>query len=279
MYKNQNKEQVLLFIVVSCKGSASVLKKNLKALRLQDLDRKIWNPIFILGEKQKHSGCVSLIRKYFPLAQILFLSKYQPIYEMKNLVFQEDTPPYIYFIDEDVLLENPGHLSRLLELHRKYSEMTVLGGSYLDHPECTFLGRSYNWIARLWTKNQTHFIPAGNLSIKTGRDFKARFYSPNPFGFGGEEVYFLQSLQSEGHKSRWSRELDVKHLALHSLKDFIKRAWFHGASLAFEKPSKRTSYFLFFKEEAPFFIKATALFYLLLVRLSSFFYKIRTIVK
>jgi len=279
MYKLQNKGQILLSVVVSCKGKKSVLKENLKALSFQNLDRKLWNPIFILGEKQKHSNCVFLIHQYFSSAQILFLSKYQPVYEMKNLVFHEDTPPYIYFIDEDVILEAPGHLSRLLELHRKYSEATVLGGSYLDHPKCAFWGRSYNWVARLWTKNQTCFVPAGNLSIKTGRDFKARFYSPNPFGFGGEEIYFLQSLQSEGHRSYWRRELDAKHLALHSLKDFIKRAWFHGASLAFEKASKRTSYFLFFKEPAPVFIKLAALCYLLLVRLSFCFYKIITIAK
>ena len=113
MHKSQNKGQVLLSVAVSCKGSVSVLKKNIKALSLQDLSREALEiPVFLLREKQKHSDCMFLIHEYFPLAQILFLSKNQPIYEMKNLVFQKDTHPYIYFIDEDVILEEPGHLSQ-----------------------------------------------------------------------------------------------------------------------------------------------------------------------
>ena len=281
IHENQNKTQVLLSVIVSCKALTKILEKNLKALSRQNLKRELWKLVFVFREGQKHSNCIILIKNYFPSHQLLFLPKNKPIYEMRNLALNHIPCPYIYFIDEDVILSDPKHLSRLVQLHKKFPEFTVIGGSYLDHSECTFWGRSYNWIARLWTKNQNCFVPAGNLSINTNKTFKARFYSPNPFGFGGEEVCFLKSLQSEGHQSLWEKQLDAKHLAIHSLKDFIHRAWCHGASFAFEKniksekQTKRSSGGLFIKEPAPFLIKIMALFYLLLVRLSALFYKVK----
>ena len=271
--KTFKQNQILLSVVVSCKGLLKNLQENLLALSQQSLNRELWNTVFILKEEQKHSDCISLITNYFPLHKLLFLSKNKPLYEMRNLAFQHINHPYIYFIDEDVILDNPEHLNNLIGLHKKFPEMTVIGGSYLDHPNCTFWGRSYNWLARLWTKNQTRLVPAGNLSIKTKKTFQARFYSPGKFNFGGEETYFLQALETEGHKSLWRNELDTSHLALHNLKDFIKRAWYHGSSLAFEQKTKRYSYSLFFKEQAPLLIKISALFYLLLTRFSCSFYR------
>ena len=278
IHEGQNTKQVLLSVVVSCKGLSVILKKNLVALSRQDLDRSVWEPCFLFKEEQKHSDCIGMIKDHFPSHRILFLPKDQPIYEMRNLVFQNTAYPYIYFIDEDVILEDSGHLSQLLALHKEYSKMTVIGGSYLDHPDSTFWGGSYNWVARIWTK-QTGYSPAGNLSIKAKTVFKARFYSPNPFGFGGEEIHFLKSLHKEGHQSLWDKKLDAQHLALHSFRDFIKRAWIHGASLAFEKNTRKLSYLLFFKERASIVIKIAALFYLLLVRFSSFFYKMKSVVR
>ena len=284
-HENQNKKQILLSVVVSCKALTKILEKNLKALSRQNLKRELWSLVFVFKEEQKGSDCILLIKNYFPSHQLLFLPKNQPLYEMRNLALDHISCPYIYFIDEDVILSDPEHLSRLVQFHKKFPEFTVIGGCYLDHLESTFWGRSYNWIARLWAKNHTHFVPAGNLSIKTNKTFKARFYSPNPFGFGGEEVYFLKSLQNEGHQSLWEKQLDAKHLALHNLKDFIKRAWCQGASFAFEentkseKQTKGSAGVLFIKEPAPFLIKTAGLFYLFLVRLSAFFYKVKKAIR
>ncbi len=272
IYKNQGKKQNLLSVVISCKGLLEILEENLLALSRQDLKRKLWSVFFIFQEGQGYSNCISLITEYFPDHEILFLPKDKPLYEMRNLAFNRIHSDYIYFIDEDVILDNPHHLSCLIEIHKKNSEVTVIGGSYLDHPDCSFWGQSYNWIARLWAKNHVKFVPAGNLSVKMTPPFQARFYSPAKFGFGGEEIHFIKSLANEGHDSLWKEELNVNHLAAHSLRDFVKRAWFHGASLVFEKG--KYSYTLFIKEPAPFLIKISAFFYLLLVRFSFVFYRI-----
>lgn len=271
---SMQKEPVLLSVVISCKACKEILEKNLKALKLQSLDPKLYQLIFVFKEKQQYSDCILLIKNYFPVHKVLFLSKGQAIFEMRNLVLDDCHSSYIYFIDEDVILDDPEHLARLLELHNKFPDFTVIGGGYEDHLDNNFLGRSYNWTVRLWMKKHKGFVPAGNLSIKTNKTFKARFYSPNPFGFGGEEVYFLQALQKEGHQLFSDETLAVKHLVHRNLKDFIKRAWFHGASLTFQQKTKNSSFFLFLKEPGAILIKISALFYLLLVRLSFLFYKI-----
>ena len=166
-----NKNQVVLAVVVSCKAYMGILKKNLIALKGQKLDPQLWIPIFLLKENQKDSDCVSLIKDYFPSSQILFLPEHQAIYKMRNFGLQNINYPYIYFIDEDVILENSQHLSYLIELHKKFPEFTVIGGAYLNHSDCTFWGRAYNWIVYLWVKKQKTFVPAGNLSIKTKKNF------------------------------------------------------------------------------------------------------------
>ena len=260
-------------LVVSCKGLETVLKKNLQALSKQKLNQNLWEPLFLFQERFKQSACLSLIKDQFPSSKVLFLPRDKALYEMRNLVFEINSCPYIYFIDEDVILEDVDHLTRLIKLHKENSEFTVIGGSYLDHSECTFFGRSYNFMTRLWLRRNKDFVPAGNLSIKTHRHFQARFFSPNSFGFGGEEVSFLQFLHSEGHKSIWKKELDTKHLALHDFKSFIYRAWIHGASLSFQKKKSSSSPWVFLKEPAPFFVKIASFFYLLLVVCSWFFYK------
>ena len=223
----KRKNQILLSVALSCKGLIWVLKKNLSALQNQDLSKDLWEPVFILKEEKK--DMLEEIERFFPSPQVCFLPQGQPLYEMRNLAFSSIRSPYMYFIDEDVILEDRGHLSRLLSAHKAHPEITVIGGGYLDHPLCGFYGRAYNFVARLWIKNRPGLAPGGNLSLKMEKKFKARFYSPGPLAFGGEEISFLQSLQAEGHRLIYKEELSAPHLALHSLRGFAQRAWIHGA--------------------------------------------------
>ena len=257
-HKSITEIQFLLAVVISCKALPQVLEKNLKALSRQDLNPELFQSIFIFKEKDR--PLQKLIKKYLSSYKIMFLPENKPLYDIRNLALRTLNSPYIYFIDEDVILENTQHLSRLMELHKRFPQQTVIGGTYLDHPHCSFFGRSYNFVVRLWTKYHKNRLPAGNLSVKTQKKFKAQFYSPTPQGFGGEEVYFLNSLYSEGHSCLWDKSLDTPHLASHSFKVFAQRAWLHGISRALEKKNPSSSPWLFFKEPAPFLIKISAFF-------------------
>ena len=259
----------LLSVVVSCKGVENILSQQLKFLNKQNLDKRLWQAVFVFRENFAFQPAISLIKQYFPLSQIFFLKANRPLYEMRNLAFERLHSPYLYFIDEDVILEEAHHLSRLIEIHQKRPNQAVLGGSYLNHPGSTFWGDCYNWLVRLWvkaykTKNYQDLAPAGNLSVKGYKNFKARFYSPH--GFGAEELYFFKDLQKEGLQSCVDKALDAPHLAQHTFKDFIQRAWIHGKSLPQQK--RLGSKALFFKEPAGFLIKIAGLFYLLLARFS-----------
>lgn len=283
-----------LGLVVFCKGEPSILEAQLEALKKQSLSPKLWEPVFIFRvqeasfpeERQKKNRDKSSllekaflenkkqIQKFFPFAKILALPSSQKVYEMRNLAFNKIQSPIIYFLDEDVILDKSDHLEAALKLHSLNSSLTAIGGVYLDHPQSSFFGKIYNWIVRLWVKKhqsggRRDFLPAGNFSIKNNKKFSARFYSSNPSGFGSEELVFFKSLHKEGFLSAWMTQLDTKHLAQHSFKDFLKRAWLQGRSLAPKDWFAGKNLQVFVKEPAPLLYKFLALVYLFLVRISA----------
>ena len=268
----------LLSVIVSCKGVEKTLSCHLKALKNQNLRSELWQTVFIFKrelESDKNKLAISLIKQFFPVSLILFLEENKPLYEKRNLAFRHLTSPYLYFIDEDVILEESTHLSYLVNRHQESPELAVLGGAYLDHPESSFWGSCYNWLVRLWvlahkTERFQDLVPAGNLSIKDHKTFLPRFYSPH--GFGAEEIYFLRDLHKKGACSYADFTLSAPHLARHSFKDFIWRAWSHGRSLSKQKSGSKR---LFFKEPARFSIKIMSLFYLLMVRFSWFWSQLK----
>ena len=269
-----NRPEYLLSVVVSCSNQTEILKKNLQALARQSLSRSIWQALFIFQEELKDSPSISLIKNKFLKAEILFLPSKSPIYEMRNLGLKQAGSPIIYFIDEDVILKDEEALSRVLKLHKKQPHVTAIGAGYYDHPESSLWGLSYNYVVRVWMKAWPEFMPGGNLSVKTDKAFKALFKSSHHLGFGGEEIHFLKSLMAEGHKTLQDDSLSAYHIARHSFFKFIRRAWLHGANLAFEgKP--RFAPRLFIKCHGKALIKIFAVFYLLLVRGSFFLNKLK----
>ena len=263
MPQDNTKKQ--LTVAVFCHPRLEILKKNLLALKEQSLSLGLWDPVFWFREPNPLA--VNLILDHFAKARVMASAPLKPFYESRNQALHCFETPYLYCIDEDVILENTEHLSRLLALHKSFPQAAVLGGAYLNHRDCSFWGLCYNWIVRLWMKNHAGFVPAGNLSIKTHQKFKARFYSPARDGFGGEEISFLKSLQKEGFKPLYQASLDAPHLCRHNMKTFFKRALRH--SFAGNMKTAPSSVRLFLKEPGPFFVKLSALCYLALARVGA----------
>ena len=272
----KDQSAAVLTVCVSCGRRPDLLKKNLQALDRQTLDKNLWNLALLF---QPPSAPVSL--KVFSLSpeltvKTLIPPRKLPVDELRNLAFQEIKSPILFFIDEDVILKNTDHLKTLVHLHKQEPEGTVLGGGYLSPPECSFYGRVYNWISRVWMLENPGFVPAGNLSVKTSHlDFSCRFKSPLQKGFGGEEIYFLNQIRRLGLRSFRKTELDAFHTARHTLKEFLGRAVLHGQSRAFQEPSVS-----FFKSVACFMkcpasppVKTVGFFYLCLVRFTALLYK------
>ncbi|MBC6415363.1 MAG: glycosyltransferase [Bdellovibrionales bacterium] len=263
----------------------SILKLHLQALKKQNLVPDLWEVIFVFKAEQNSKFFLdsqSLIKRFFPKAQILSLSLNTPIYQMRNLGFSCASSPLLYFLDEDVILERVEHLQNVMTLHEKHPSIHVIGGSYLSHPESSFFGHCYNWLVRIWMKKyqmsrNQDFVPAGNLSVKLDKKFSALFFSPNSSGFGSEEIFFLKKLHEEGFSSLWIKDIDAFHLAKHSFLDFIKRAWLQGKNLSLKKWFSYKNFKIFFSQKGSFLLKTSALFYLLFVRLSALNSKLKNI--
>ena len=267
-----------LTVCVACKGVLSLLKANVAALSQQTLDKDQWKTVFLVTEKKQLPLIDAILKSSDLKTRYLTCFYKDSLQTLRNQALDSIKTPLIFFIDEDVILENPEHLKILVRLHKQHPEKTVLGGGYLSTKRGSFFGHSYNWISRLWMLENPGFAPAGNLSVKTTLlNVKCRFKSPLPYGFGGEEVHFLQQLQSTGGKFLWKKELDAPHWACHTLKDFLKRALVHGQSRSFQR-SRRSFYksiVQFIKQPGPLRVKIPALFYLFFVRLISAIYKLK----
>ena len=265
----------LLTVCIACKGIPDLLKANLSALNSQTLDKKQWEIVILTNTK----GHLQLAEKFLKSLHLKakFFARFQKnnLQELRNLALVRAQTPLLFFIDEDVILKNPNHLKTLIQLHKRHPEETLLGGGYLSPEECSFFGRAYNWISRLWMEENPGLIPAGNLSLKISLlSPECRFKSPLPTGFGGEEIHFFNQVIASGGKALWIKELNVPHEARHSLRDFIERAIIHGKSRRALSSSQKTllkSFKRFLTQPGSLKVKIPAFFYLSLVQLTALF--------
>ena len=251
------------------------MEQNLKALSQQTLDKNLWD-IALLFREDPPPVLNRLLDTLGLSAHIFTQERSHPIHELRNQALQKITSPLLFFIDEDVILNNTSHLQTLVNLHQQHPEWTVLGGGYISSAECSFWGKAYNWIALLWMLKNPGFLPAGNLSVKTKHlEPSCEFKSPLKGGFGGEEVYFLNQIKDLGLQSIRKMELDTLHLARHTLRDFLSRALLHGQSRALQnsKSSLYKSLLYFIRQPESFSVKAIGVCYLIIVQIVSFLYK------
>jgi len=274
---NQNHIKTSLSVAISCKGNQSILIQNLKALHQQNLNKDLWKLILLIFETEFQKIISVDELKLFPDYSCITLPNIKPIYELKNEALKQITSQLIYFIDEDVILHQKNQLSHIIQLHHQLSDAVVIGGNYISHPNSSLWGQSYNWISSLWGEAHSHYMPAGNLSIKNRLPKDSRFYSPHPKGFGGEEIYFLDHLLSKNYKIKQIKSLDTFHLATHSFKDFCLRAMYHSNTLSYQK--NRLDIFqsikCFWTHDGTVLIKVISLFYILIVQILSLFYSLK----
>ena len=276
-------------VCVSCKGKTDLLRENLSALSRQNLKKDLWSTVLLIPEgvfserflESLFSDFSDLCLKTFVLPQSGSLEG------LRNQAFEKIPSGILFFIDEDVILQNPFHLKTLVSFHQRNPSWAVIGGGYVSSTECSFWGRAYNLVSRLWMEENPGFVPAGNLSVKTARLTETcRFKSPLRKGFGGEEIYFFNQLKSLNRPFFARRELTALHIARHTFREFLYRAFLHGQSYGLqssfglfhgterrqERQSVSVSRFFSQRETVP--IKVTALFYLFLVRLTGAIYRL-----
>ena len=79
-------------------------------------------------KKGKWELWIRLLKLFSLRAKLLTDFHKNSLQELRNQALNSIKTPLIFFIDEDVILENPEHLKILVYLHKRHEKETVLGG-------------------------------------------------------------------------------------------------------------------------------------------------------
>lgn len=134
----------------------------------------------------------------------------------RNLGLERSRGSVILFLDDDCVLHKRDFLRRVLNAHRDFPDVQVIGGSYESSPQAKFAQHAYNLISTSWceahqyTLNHTWALLGGNISYKSSvRDGIYRFNEG--IAYGGSETEFHVRLFEKGFQMKYMPELAVEH--------------------------------------------------------------------
>lgn len=163
----------------------------------------------------------------------------------RNLGAAKANGEYLYFLDDDCILLNSDHLSKIQQALLTHPEFSAVGGPYLSDSRTDWKVRGYNAMATAWTqtpslefKSEIKMVEAllgGNMCVRRSdfsSGFNARIVS------GGDEADFFSNLLSSRKQIGYFPDLGVLHLADDSFAGLIGRAKNQGLALQQIKSSK-----------------------------------------
>ena len=148
----------------------------------------------------------------------------------RNLGIRYAGGEIFYFLDDDCILPDPGHLNRLL-LKFVHNSQDVIGGRYMA---CASEGNRwaefYLTNADLWLstcqEQRTQFV-AGNVAYRESI-FARGFSFDYGIDFGGAEVSFHDQLYKSGFQLHLSHDMAIYHDIQIRLLGLIKKAFKQG---------------------------------------------------
>lgn len=158
----------------------------------------------------------------------------------------------VIFLDGDCKLPDPRFLYRCQNFFANNPHIQVAGGRYLNSTTSKYWDRAYNFLCSLWLGEPgiTHNLLGGCLIINKS-SLRLSDYKEPDF-WGGEDTYFIRSLQKAGHICYFSESLSVIHCKGGSLLKWIHRGFRHGYNGAMHNlfSPKRNCSLLWNKETA-----------------------------
>lgn len=147
----------------------------------------------------------------------------------RNLGLKNAKASKVYFLDDDVLLENPGHLETLLNLSQENSEAVAIGGSYKLNPKASIVDHVYHGICTSWIKKKDHsvYLLGGNTLYQIN-NFKRDYKFNENILFGGSETELNLRLFNDHHTFIYSENLTINHNTDLNAYLLIKKAIFQG---------------------------------------------------
>ena len=153
----------------------------------------------------------------------------------RNLGIRFARGDIIYFLDDDCLLQNKGHLKLLVAEHEKSA--IGIGGGYKSLENSHGMEKFYQDNTDQWIKSssvlkdQSAQLVGGNASYKR-EVFDKGFYFDSSIVFGGSEESFNRSLRAQGWTLLFMDKLSVLHKVRLSWPAFIKKSFKQGMGSA-----------------------------------------------
>lgn len=130
----------------------------------------------------------------------------------RNLGLKKAMAKRVYFLDDDVLLNNPLHLKNMLTVADENPATAAIGGNYRLDPKAKIVDQVYHGICTSWIKKKSHsvYLLGGNTLYQT-QNFKGHYSFNESITFGGSETELNLRLYNDGHSFYFSDKLTIDH--------------------------------------------------------------------
>jgi glycosyltransferase involved in cell wall biosynthesis len=147
----------------------------------------------------------------------------------------------IYFLDDDVLIRNPRHLSTIYNLSDANPKIAALGGSYYLPENTKLIDNVYHAICNSWLKegnqedgrNRFHLVGGNTLYNK--QLLQERLQFNEQIIFGGSETELNLKLHVAGERYLLNESLDIEHSTHLNVTSLIKKAIRQGMGRCFHE--------------------------------------------
>ncbi|MEA9354992.1 glycosyltransferase family A protein [Bacteriovorax sp. PP10] len=159
----------------------------------------------------------------------------------RNIGIEKAESLKIYFLDDDVLIRSPQHLSTLYHLSIAHPNIAAIGGSYHLPEHTRLIDTIYHAICTSWLKegnqkngtNRFHLVGGNTLYNK--ELLEKRLHFNEQITFGGSETELNLKLHVAGDRYLFTDSLDIEHSTHLNIISLINKAIRQGMGRCFHE--------------------------------------------
>lgn len=158
----------------------------------------------------------------------------------RNLGLQKASASKVYFLDDDVLINNPDHLGHIFQLSIDNPLIAAIGGSYDLGTQAGLLDEVYHSICTSWinegkqSEESMHHLVGGN-TLYNKDVLQEHLLFNEAITFGGSETELNIKLHIKGFKFLFDPTLNIEHSTHLTLQDLSRKALRQGMGRSFHE--------------------------------------------
>lgn len=214
-----------LSVIVPTFKNPGGVKSLLASLTMQKFD-EAFEVLIVANEDCPETRAVA---EQFQVAKYLFAGL-RGVNRARNLGLQKSTGEYVYFFDDDCVIDDFYFLQKvLLKMTSLQTPHLFFGGGYYLGESPSPVAKAYQEIQMRWLhegvfsdQQETQYLIGGNCGGRLS-SFKKFMFDENIIYGGSETELFLRAFQ-EGSFGIYDAEISVRHNCVMSLRDLIRKA-------------------------------------------------------